>query len=225
MALVRKFVWGTDTEHGHTGWMPEHMPNFDALGTGYGMAHDILEHFSATDDSIEGEFMAFGSMLYLRAEPDYWGNIGARYTNPAQQMSGDVASFLCNQVHRERIRPATARKLDEEMEAIIEELIAATLREADGMLEPGTEMDRMEADLTNAVQWMRIGYRKAAKRWGMEPQMRLSMFYNVERACDDIIRDGDGEERCDGDVLTVSVDMADGNTRMSIKSIWDATYD
>ncbi len=226
MIIKRKFVWGTSREHGTSGWIPASMPDFDPVLEGYGMAHDILEHFSATDASIEAEFMAFGSIIYFRAEPNYWGMVGAYLTDPAEILSSDVARFLQDQLHRDTpVRwTKVAARLCDDTEDMLARMVKAVLREKRSCEFDREQSVRYNADLREALNWMRIGYHAAVKRWGIEDQIyRLDLFYTVERACDDILKNDDAEH-FDGDILTITVDSELPSIEHTMRNLSDYEY-
>lgn len=204
MPFVRRFNWDHDEEFGVDGWIPKHMPKFNALDSGFGMAHDVLEHFSDKDSSIQGEFLAFGSMLYLRAESDYWSNENSRVTDAAIIMAGDVARFLQDVYHEDGVPAAPkTRKLDSELEEILSSIAVLTVEDLADYFN-GDDLDeaRVQTMLTNALDWMRRGYRKAAKRFNMQPWERYTLFSMVERECERVMKQGDFN-----DVLEISVDI------------------
>lgn len=62
MKFSAKFTYVRDDADG---WVPEGYQNVDPID-GLGVAHDTLEHFENYDGSINGEFEALGSILFVR---------------------------------------------------------------------------------------------------------------------------------------------------------------
>jgi hypothetical protein len=177
--IYRDFVWAYPAEHdGRPGFRPRHMLKFDPNHEAFAAVHDILEHISDRDDSIEAEFLAFGSMLYWRAETDYWGMISSRYPHPVDSMWGDIFSFVLDNPCV--ADPGRTTRLDHELEDIIDGIRAKAIKEA---REAWTDMALFKRNLERAIGWMRKGYRKNVRRWGkLDVITRLDFFYSMELA-------------------------------------------
>jgi hypothetical protein len=65
------FDYAEHQEGGWNGWRPKWIPGADPLGA-LVVPHDILEHGRGDSGSIADELIAFGRMLYIRAEGGYW---------------------------------------------------------------------------------------------------------------------------------------------------------
>lgn len=191
MPIIREFTRGVSTAEssmGEAGWIMKGMENFDPLypeqnGTG-GMllAHDVLEHFSPTDTSLEAEFLAFGSMLYLRGESDWWsacGN-GRGNTDPVFNMYGDIARF-CLDAHYDgtNIRKPRAKRLDDDLEEMLSRLYVEALRSIADMDSDSLVRWGARKTLKRAIAYMRVGYRNARDRWNMGNGERLDLFESV----------------------------------------------
>jgi hypothetical protein len=212
MAIVRKFVWGHDDEYGIDGWKPALIPHFNVT-QGFGIAHDVLEHFSASDSSINAEFLAFGAILYMRAEGDYWANNGRANYDPADNLYNDVADFLINSGDGLK-RPGRTKRLDSDLEEIIDRIRAKarrTMREE--WSDDDTDDARNDRLLEWAIGWMRKGYRKAAKRWDINhAYRRVGLFMEIERELDQPrFKHGDY-----GDTLVISINKKNLDVRVRI---------
>lgn len=211
MAITREFVWDTPTDpdspsYTYYGWMPAKQPHFDPLNSGFGMCHDVLEHFSDTDETIEHEMLAFGSMLYLRAESDYWAAQGgpSRVVDPGEVMSSDIYNFLYHDTltqGKTLADPGRTRPLDNEVEDILWRICHHVRKECEG--DNGAVPIGLETLLVRACGWMRKGYRKAARRWNLSLNDRLSLWMNCERELDKVVKRMAFDI---GDRLIVSVD-------------------
>jgi hypothetical protein len=182
--IYRDFVWTypTTEPNGRPGFRPRHMLNFDPSYEAFAAVHDILEHISDRDESVEAEFLAFGSMLYWRAETDYWGMISARTSYPGDVMWNDVFRFVLDSEGDGGIAdPGRTHRLNDELEDIITDIRANTIREAhDYTVDNMTYFTR---NLDRAIGWMRKGYRKNVRRWGkLDLIERLDFFYSMELA-------------------------------------------
>jgi hypothetical protein len=201
MAIKRQFVWAEDQDYGGTGWKPKGIPDFNVV-SGPFIVHDVLEHFSPTDASLEAEFLAFGSILYLRAETEWWAHTNAYHTDPAEHMASDVYNFLADEYGKDsRLRsPGRTTRLEEDLEDILTRVGEKAMRlfHSEGR---DITYGAMTSGINNAIAWMRKGYRKAAKRWNLDLNERIELLSNVTEAAERAGKYGDY-----GDILTVSVD-------------------
>ncbi len=220
MPVVRKFVWGHDDEFGIDGWKPALIPEFNVVA-GFGLAHDVLEHFSASDSSIESEFLAFGAILYMRAEGEYWANNARINYDPADNMYGEVAQFLTDDKGRNLKRPGRTKRLDSDLEDILDNIrtkASRMMREEWG----GDDSDDSRNDrlLEWAIGWMRKGYRKAARRWDINhAYRRVGLFMELERELEDF-KHGDY-----GDTLVISINKKNLDVRVRIDHEYDRYRD
>lgn len=209
MKFSRKFIWGED-QNGNTGWIPFHIRHFDA-GVAMTVAHDTLEHFDPKDSSLKAEFLAFGAMLYLRGEGEWWANFSRTMTPEfADQAYNEVTMFIAH--NGDTLPHCRARKLDDEMlEDSLTRLYDLALKEA---REYYTEEPiDWPTKIKDAINWMRKGYRKAAKRYKIDWAFRRGeLFQNVMEAVDR--RAG----MMDGDIMTVQVDTDELTAKVRIKS-------
>ena len=226
MKIVRKFEWRESGNKDNTGWVPKLMPTFDVVAEGMLMAHDLLEHFNAHDDSVEAECMALGSAVYLRAMPEYWGNCnsGRGVTDPAKILCGDLDSVVIDSIQGSGIKPVkraveiTDEDVADMFAGIAENVIWPEIYERD-------DAAAYQHNQANALDWMRLGYVAAERRWGLSYNDRLELFFAVENACDAYLQNEDEFERCAGDILTVTVDTTERETTFRVKSMWDRHYD
>ena len=86
------FVFGEDSEFGTDGWIPKANLDFNAMN-GMGVAHDTMEHFNLGEGTLEEEFLAFGSMFYIRVEGGYFHNYTRSHLRPVDHLSSDLAKF------------------------------------------------------------------------------------------------------------------------------------
>lgn len=212
--ISRTFIWDDDHEHGTTGWKPKGMPDFN-VGTGMTVAHDVLEHFSYTDASLEGEMMAFGSSLFIRHEGCYWGNKGAYHTDYHYHVSGEIAMFLQNNGLYIR-KPPKTRKLDSELE---DELTLVRQRVIKAFPDYDIDINEGIEPLDRALDWIRRGYRKAVRRFkGCSPFYVCSLFMDIEREVDTRFKHGEF-----GDELKISFSpstLKHKITRISEAEFW-----
>lgn len=201
-----KFVWTKDQEYGEYGWIPKDHPEFNMV-SGFGLAHDVLEHFKGDTSDLNGEMRAFGAMLLIRAEGDWQPYRGYRNRPMSEDISSDLARFIREQKWSDdRLsRPPRTYKLNEYVEQVIADAFAETYR----IVKAENEYEHDENDkithheaqvfLEKALGWMRIGYRKAARRYHNAPPHYLaSLFNDIE--CQTYKVTGDF-----GDELVVSV--------------------
>lgn len=169
-----RFVWREDQDYGGEGWAPKKFPEFNIV-QGVGLAHDALEHFADDDGSLHGELQAFGAMIHVRWLGGWHYMIGnpGIYT-PAVNMANDFIQFMYTILSGEELKaaPKTYRcrgVYGKDVEKIIDEtLIEArklVLSELDD--EDAARIIELWNDFRdNARSWMRIGYRRAFRRFG-----------------------------------------------------------
>ena len=221
MAVLRKFVWQECPRYGMHGWIAKGMSGFDA-GFGLSVAHDSLEHFSATDTSIEGEMLAFGAILYIRQDGAYWSreSRGANEFGPI--MEGDLARFLCD-VNGNLADPGRTVKLDDCLEHQLEEVRRRARKTlVSEQRDSGNYFPRDEA-LCRALGWIRKGYRKAARRYNNNrfPAYHVAdMFADIEREVDKLSKHG----REDGDELHVRFSLTRLTTDVRIIKLYGDDY-
>lgn len=219
----RIFKWDED-ERGIEGWIMRDMPHFDA-GTGLTVAHDILEHFD-NGTELEDEMQAFGAIVYGRVEGGYWSLIAnGHYTKPAEVLSRDLSEFLFGHGQIATLQDRVTRPIGTDDDYGTEETFAAiaaeTLRLGERDWDPEEDEHGNDIELTNAqkeamretmrraVSWMRVGYRRAQRRWKFSNRETFaSMFYELERKIEDVTKQGRfgyGDEFTTHDELHVSV--------------------
>lgn len=205
MPYVRDFVYGVDHQ-GNVGLVLKGAPNFD-VATGFTAAHDILEHFGVADQGIKEEMLAFGSMLYLRAEGDYWClYTQTRDPRPGPIMANDISRFVAESYEQGNALPDPGRtlKLEDYLEDVLDELAEECSRLYASEHEDN-EFDRDVYDklIRYAIGWIRKGYRKAARRWNIDYAYRRAEFFkHVEDEFDAARKHVDA-----GDMLRVSVNI------------------
>lgn len=207
----REFEWREDEEYGGWGWIPKGFPKFNA-GRGMLVAHDTLEHFTNDSGTLEAEIRALGAMVLIRGEGGYFWNKGS-IQGPEKSLGADLAHFyseLSNGMHSDEgefSMPPRTRCLDTEGDYIIEQ----ALKEGRELFElerkyNGSESEVDEKKLKEWERkmrgWLRIGYRKAVKRYHNALPHELSYLFDcVEEKIDTRFKSGEQYE-----TLTVKVD-------------------
>jgi hypothetical protein len=187
------FVCAKHEEYGSLGWKLKGKPHFEPFG-GLTVAHDILEHFPSDDGTAGGECEALGASFHVRGCA-YFQGIKDAHFSVGEQTCPDIARLFRDQV--EMPKCASVKKLDNETE---EELAKAYKGAVEDLKE--SEIDESEAStfLQNAINWMRIGYRKAVKRYKHNTCELAHFFHKIETLVD---RAGTEE----GQEMTISVDI------------------
>jgi hypothetical protein len=196
-----RFVCEEHQDFGGNGWRLESQPGFDPLG-GMAVAHDIIEHFPDGDESPADEFQALGASYFVRGCGGYFSIKGA-YHSPESNIASDFPMILQHIIYQDmylRTPPAT-RPLREESD---EEGIQEILREARKLVrsefsDPEDQRKCME-ELKKAEGWLRIGFRRASKRYAGNLFKVVEMFLKIEKEADRILRHAEI-----GDVLEINV--------------------
>lgn len=209
----RIFKWGED-ERGIEGWLMKDMPHFDSA-YGLGVAHDTLEHFD-NGDCISDELQAFGAIVFGRILGGYWAMQRGDYSGerrPAVQLAADLVEFI---FRNDATIPARATRPlpsdDYDVEPVLADIAACTVEHA---LREQTCWDEwepksreeMESIMRDAVSWMRVGYRRAQRRWAHgNPEQFACLFYDLEAKVDELTKRGpERGEWCEMDELHISV--------------------
>lgn len=221
--IRRAFIWGEDEEYGGMGWIPIENRDFNA-SRGFGVAHDTIEHFRVLDRRpravVANELMAFGSMVYGRVMGGYWGAFKPSYHSAENIVGRDLGEFVAASLtgqgrsenfQTEIIQPPNMRRLNLNMEDYLEQIRGIAIesawddikQQADGYL-PDIERftDALVKErLEMAMQWLRIGYRKAQFRFfNAESYDIAALFHRVEVEVDGY------KSNEQGDILTVEID-------------------
>lgn len=212
--ITSTFEWRRDEDIGRYGWILRGFPNFNALG-GLGIAHDTLEHFADGDGSLTDEMLAFGSILRIRVESG-WFNASGNF-GPAEALALDFERFFLDvQSGSSYIRnPPRTYRLALHLENVIE--IAA--RKA---MKSFREGYLLQNDMTETIQrmtgWMRIGYRRAKRRfYDNHPHDIAYLFDSLKETVDKRYSSDD-----DGNVLTVKVNPVSLKFAINVK--FDGEY-
>jgi hypothetical protein len=144
------------------GWKPNHHPTFDP-GSGFVVAHDVLEHRPDDRDCIEHELMAIGAGVYVKElDPSRgWQNY----------IGKDAAAF---QDGKQIPEPKAAPILEPEAERIFAK---------------GIEQFEYRAGVSDKSQrvlgWWRLGYEACKRRYeGISQQSLVEAHYWVMKAVD-----------------------------------------
>ncbi|CAO3459659.1 hypothetical protein [Azospirillum argentinense] len=208
------------------GLRPAHMPFFDPVG-GMGAAHDLMEHGRRDNGSIEAEMMAFGAMIHVRADAGWWCERRTVNTDPAWHMGGEFPEIWERDHDLLVPEPPPTRRAEDWVENLIDRCWREARRStAERMLELLEETE--EAEAWEAVDrmlgstpdrflgWMRLGYRRARRRYcGVDPSALMHTFNAVAAEVDKLVRTEDlvpGEryrvfafpERCESAITRLS---------------------
>lgn len=215
MSFIRKFKWGPDEEFGGEGWIPTWIENANAVGMGFTLAHDSLEHFPNCINGFEGEMLAFGQMLFVRIESGY-AYKGRQYVSPEDSMSYDIANFINNWWFDGCEDPGPVPECSEGMPDETFDEIARK-----GVLYWVTEYQRdMLSETINTYReiggkqlapriagWMRLGYMRARRRfekYGLNCWHASELFRSIAEQFDE----GNFNDGTEGDELHVKIDLA-----------------
>ncbi len=209
--IKRVFVCETHEDYGEQGWRPVDMPEADPIEA---VAHDTIEHFAGDDGSIAAEFMALGAMYAVRGETG-WFAARPYGADPVANLAADFPELARHFVYEDFPLPDAPRTLPLREEHTDDALRAAVMQGLEML--PGEFGDTFdnEADAAliefmakgaDILAYMRIGYRKARKRFaggGMESIAWA--FTEIDREAKELIADA-----YEGQLLTVSLDPSSG---------------
>lgn len=166
--ITRIFKLGIDDDFGTYGLRPANRPEFNH-SSGITVMHDLLEHFPDDTGDVEGELMALGAMLYVR-DGDNWfahtnSRFGAARSTAAEMVPLSTALDVDGRTHLRPCRQPPIR----DKHGTIEGLLDAIYFETNCLLsqEFSSEPDMIEwtRDGADMLGWMRLGYRRAKRRY------------------------------------------------------------
>lgn len=197
------FDWREDKEFGEDGWIMKNQPDFN-ISNGRGIAHDTLEHFPGKYGSLADEMLAFGSMVYMRAETGWFAQ-HTNLSNPADHLCSDLRQFILDVHYTDdrsiELAPKTYR-LNDDTEEIISESFAKAIKECNDRRDEGDELYKSNDTTKAMAAFIRVGYRKASRRWS-----RHNDAYSVSYLFDRIAKTVDEKHKRGefGDELHVKV--------------------
>lgn len=208
------FIAAEHEEYGGIGWSPVWVRDADPCLSGMTVAHDILEHFPSAGADVIGELQAIGAMFYIRGVGGYWHQINHMRPDPGYHASADIPDIFRHVVDESmpfECPKGGRRRLSEEIEDWIGDGLADTeeIRDIDFPIE-------WESFKSHAARWIRIGYRRAVRRYrGIDPYSISTLFLKIQKGIDSTLR----EEVWPGMELTVSLDIQNQTVR-----IWTNDY-
>lgn len=171
-------------EFGSNGWRLKSQPDFDPLG-GMAVAHDCLEHFTDSAEPAD-EFLALGASMWLR-DNQYRAYRGQYTTDPGANIAADLPDILRHVIHegyRLREAPRT-RATDEDCEDAIRSMFAVYRKELREYHEDERREMRINRDTERTIRsWLRLGYRKARRRYRDRQWEAGQLFTQIEQAAD-----------------------------------------
>ena len=234
--MIRKFRWtdGSDNDMGLDGWNPIWIPASAQFSPGdskfpVSMLHDMLEHTIKEDGSLASEMRALGAMTWMRGETGFdfcpyqrhFPNILANeiYDVLERAWDTDLDQVLVKPPRTLALRNQNAT---EEIFQEIRKYLAWNGRVCDHREalenEEGSPRFAIESsELDHALDWIRIGYRAAIKRFGAQKQYSMcSIFQEGVRQLSKV-RDGEV-----GQILTVKIDMRRHEVRAWTAYGWES---
>lgn len=161
-----KFIAEKHEDFGEMGWRLKDQPGFDPLG-GMGVAHDVLEHLPNGDESPADEFQALGAGWLIRGEG---GLFSSGHYAPEENMSAEFPEIIRHVIY-EGMRvpePPRTRALDGSAEESLQLIVSRARKLCCAGEHPEFEKEDHAAVLDvlrKALGWMRVGYRRAARRY------------------------------------------------------------
>jgi len=190
--MYHTFTYKHDDERGYSGWVLNSKPFFDPM-RGLGVAHDVLEEMPHGGEQPHDEAMALGAMIYGRG-----AHCGV-FFNPIETTIAYEFDELFEHAFEEegyRLQPApNTRPLRgdedrEETEELIQKIIhilKTRIQTIPNDLHLYTDAQIQQALewLPHATSWLRIGFRRAAKRFYRLGRYEVySLFQRIEKEVD-----------------------------------------
>lgn len=206
------FVCKKHEEYGSLGWALKSKPHFEPL-VGMTVAHDIMEHFPRDNGTLAAEWQAFGAMLRIRHEGNWWAGQGGRYTEFGDQTYVDLFDHYRKVCWKELSVDEAPRtvKLEDDLEEQLAKMVANFRRELSNECDKRTY--NVDNFCKNLVSWMRIGYRKACKRYQDIPAWKLcEMFSEIADKADKLLK----EDIFEGAEMVVEMDARNGHVSIEM---------
>jgi len=200
---IYEFVCERHKEFGELGWRQKGQPGFDPLW-GMAVAHDIMEHFPDGDESPADEFQALGAGMVIRQE-QYYANKGQLTVSPAINAASDFPEIARHIIYEKMHlpEPRATRPLDDHFEAYIAEFAkeARKLIVSEFEHESKEDKEKMREIVRKAQGWVRIGMRRAMRRYKGRLNEALSTFCEIEQQADRLLK-----EAFEGQVMQVRIE-------------------
>lgn len=215
--LIRKFVSEIDDDYGSFGWRPKWQPTFNAL-RGIAVAHDCLEHFPNDDASVEAELQALGASWFIRGETGYFFDYGWGDRDPVRNIAAEISQLVEETLNAGQLlpEPPSARPLDAGVERMLKRVAAAGIDDAQTEWRHRGTDEPFPADwnVRSVLGWLRLGYRKAKRRYRHISQYQVKeVFWQIEKGADRLLREVEGTE---GLTMIVSVNLRRGTVKCRI---------
>lgn len=195
-----EFVCAEHPEYGSNGWRLKSQPDFDPLG-GMAVAHDCLEHFTDSAEPAD-EFLALGASMYVRDE-SYYAHHGKVETSPGVHVASDLPDIMRHvTVEGYGLPPAPkTKRTDYHLENYIDRMYQEYRRNI------REEYDKHDLRLSTETQrsirsYLRIGYRRAERKYGGRRYEAQSLFCHIEEEADKYLKHAE-----EGAVLKIRVDF------------------
>jgi hypothetical protein len=147
------FVCKKHEEYGSLGWALKCKPHFEPLG-GMTVAHDVMEHFPRDNGTLAAEWQAFGAMMRIRHEGNWWSNQGnTKYQEFGDQAYVDLFDHYRKVVYGELSVDEAPRtmKLEDDLEEQIQKMVANFRREIDREVDPDDQS--CDVDFSARTWW------------------------------------------------------------------------
>lgn len=170
-AIVRRFIWLDEDRFGSAGWVPMWIPKsaeFNATTGTRGIMHDMLEHRLCDTGKFHEELMAFGRIMALRHESGaFFYHDG--HDQRAVRMGSELHSIWID-TQFERIEDAPRVTLDVGVwcKRFIHGIAKGFLKGDRWNSDDEDSTAPSERDLANVLNWLKLGYLDAYRRFGGE---------------------------------------------------------
>lgn len=206
--LKRRFEWKDDTELG-AGWVPAWNEHLDFPTSGFGAAHDVLEHFPKLG-GMQGEMMAFGAMHFVRSE--YSWSRGDIYSMQVHDIANELRNCVCDDKQLES--PGRSRlqsdyiDADSLREAVREAVIYALGELTDADFSRKQYRRQMPSDICQRIEgWIMKGAVAAGRRYarmGVPQGWQMTDLFNQVAEKFDQVAKQNGEV---GEYVDVRIDF------------------
>jgi len=211
---THRFICEKQADSDLLGWRLSTQRGFDPLG-GMAVAHDILEHFPDSTDSVADELQALGAELYIRGNTGYWKHRGS-CQEPARHMCANIPELLRYVLRPDKGLPAPPPCNLNQQDGKTFQHHALKFTAAFPHYVKSEDFGGADVNsyLTDLIGWIKIGYRRAGKRYArVDRDALMRLFCSIEDQAAQLLTSA-----VPGAVLEVSVSLTNCTSQVKLSS-------
>lgn len=210
--MIYNYIVESHPEFGTQGMRPLFLPGTDPAMP-LQATHDLLEHFIEPVNS-HTELQALGAMLYIRGNGGYFKNFSIE-----RALAADLHFVTTHQsVYGKISNPGVTRPLEDYVESWITKAMPPLYKE----LKDNDDSIELDKNYPHWLRgWIRIGYRRANKRYTLDPFIVSCQFEQIERDLDEKFKKGWLEN---GDLIRINLVRSTMNYTITVINWYDPEH-